>query len=204
MLTSTKRSTTCFTVSGDSSVVIDPYADNKVPGLAPLSLSAGAVLCSHEHDDHNYIRAVRRCGSADAFCIKKLETFHDEEKGALRGKNTIHLISAGGIKAAHMGDIGCFLSEEQISLLAGLDALLIPVGGYYTIDAAAAKEIVSLLSPAVVIPMHYSSKDFGFSNIAPVDNYLSLCSDVVYYPGNEIEIIKGMPRQTAVLKYLLP
>ncbi len=49
----------CFTVEKDGfSIVFDPYGPNTVPGLAPLSLIADMVLCSHEHGDHGYTDAV--------------------------------------------------------------------------------------------------------------------------------------------------
>ena len=80
--------------------------------------------------------------------------------------------------------------------------MLIPVGGFYTIDANEAKNIVNLIAPKVVIPMHYKSDSFGFDVLATVDDYASLCDDVVYYDTNSIEISTGSEKQTAILKYI--
>ena len=66
------------------------------------------------------------------FEILKIDTFHDEQKGRLRGPNCIHILKANGMKVAHLGDLGCSLSAEQMELLKKTDALLLPVGGYYT------------------------------------------------------------------------
>ena len=128
----------CFTVEKDGfSIVFDPYGPNTVPGLAPLSLTADMVLCSHEHGDHGYTDAVtlKHSGTKNPFSITKIDTWHDPEQGALRGPNRIHILESDGLKIAHMGDIGCPLIREQKDLLKHLDAILIPVGGYYTIDA---------------------------------------------------------------------
>ncbi|MGE4277274.1 MAG: MBL fold metallo-hydrolase [Lawsonibacter sp.] len=192
----------CFTLeSEDGSVVFDPYQDGAVPGLAPLRLTADAVLCSHEHRDHGARSAVTLTGRSPSFHLTTLSTFHDPEGGALRGPNTIHILSSEGLRIAHLGDLGCPLTEEQLGLLQGLDALLIPVGGYYTIDVAQAQALVQQLNPRVVIPMHYRSDTFGYDVIARLDDFLALRSDVVRYAGNTLALTKDTPSQTAVLTY---
>lgn len=97
----------CFTLeTKEGSAVLDPYADGKVPGLAPLRLTADLVLCSHEHRDHNAREVVTLTGKTPTFGIETISTFHDAERGALRGENVIHIISAEGMRAAHLGDLG--------------------------------------------------------------------------------------------------
>lgn len=74
----------CFTVEKDGfSIVFDPYGPNTVPGLAPLSLTADMVLCSHEHGDHGYTDAVtlKHSGTKNPFSITKIDTWHDPEQG---------------------------------------------------------------------------------------------------------------------------
>ena len=97
----------CFSLTcRDFTVVLDPYADHYVRGLSPLRLAADLVLCSHtQHDDHNAAGLVSpRTGHANPFRVTEIPTFHDPEGGRLRGKNTIHLLEAGGLRVAHMGD----------------------------------------------------------------------------------------------------
>ena len=95
----------CFKIEeGGYSIVIDPYDDNYVPGLKPVRESAQVVLASHEHGDHNARNRVTLVpGGEGPFTITKIETYHDPEKGALRGRNTIHVFRAGGKKIAHFG-----------------------------------------------------------------------------------------------------
>ena len=192
----------CFTLEfEDGCVVLDPYQDGAVPGLAPLRLTADAVLCSHEHRDHGARSLVTLTGRTPAFQFTALPTFHDPEGGALRGPNTIHILSAEGLRIAHMGDLGCPLTPEQTDLLQGMDAILIPVGGFYTIDAHQAQDLLETLKPRVVIPMHYRSDTFGYDVIARLDDFLALRSDVVRYPGNTLVLTQDTPPQTAVLTY---
>ena len=122
----------CFAVESQGyRLILDPYQPDSVPGLAPLSLRADLALCSHGHRDHNAREAVQLTGAAPALQIQELHTFHDPEGGALRGENTIHVITAEGLRVAHLGDLGCWPEPELLEQLRDLDALLIPVGGYY-------------------------------------------------------------------------
>ena len=130
------------------------------------------------------------------------KSWHDEVQGAKRGPNTMRIFSAEGLRVAHLGDLGCGLTPEQAEALSGLDALLIPVGGFYTIDAGQAKAVVDQLKPRVVVPMHYRGKDFGYEVIGSVEDFLALQSGVVRYEGNVLELTQDTPAQTAVLTYL--
>ena len=116
----------CFTIqSEDGTLVLDPYQDGSVPGLSPLSLTADLVLCSHEHRDHGARETVALTGRTAAFQVDRLDAFHDDSQGSQRGKNTIHILSSQGLRVAHLGDLGCFPTPEQMDRLMGLDALLL-------------------------------------------------------------------------------
>jgi len=83
-----------------------------------------------------------------------------------------------------------------------VDVLMIPVGGYFTIDAAQAKELAGQIGARVTVPMHYRSGTFGHPEIGPVEDFLSLCRDVAVLESGEMEITADTPRQTAVFPYL--
>ena len=119
------------------------------------------------------------------FTIRTVETFHDGEGGALRGPNTIHILSADGVAVAHLGDLGHPLSPEQIAAIGPLDAVLIPVGGTYTVDAAGAKAVCEALHPKCAVPMHYRHAPCGLPNVAGVEDFLSL------WPEAEIRRLEG-------------
>ncbi|MBQ9663322.1 MAG: MBL fold metallo-hydrolase [Oscillospiraceae bacterium] len=191
----------CFTVSTqEGTVVLDPYSDGSVPGFGPLNLQADRVLCSHGHRDHNSAENVRLSGDPCGVEVHEIPSWHDDAQGTKRGPNTIHVLCAEGMKIAHLGDLGCMLNEEQIAALSGLDALLIPVGGYYTIDAEQAVEIVKQLRPRVTIPMHYRRGDHGYDVISTLDGFLQLCDNPVEYPDNVLVLDKETPSQTAILR----
>ena len=97
-----------------------------------------------------------------------------------------------------MGDIGCELTDEQYAALQGADALMIPVGGFYTVEPALAKKMADRIGAAVTIPMHYRSINFGYPVIAELNDFADLCADIQLY-GSSLEITKGMMKQTAIM-----
>lgn len=193
----------CFQVTCEGyTILLDPYTDNYVPGLAPLEAKANQVLCSHGHADHNAVDVIaveEKDGSP--FHITEISTYHDDQAGALRGINTIRVIDNGALRIAHLGDLGCELTPDQKAQLAGLDAVMVPVGGYYTIDAKQAEKLMKEISPKVIIPMHYRSERFGYDVLGTLDAFTDLFDVVVEYPGNTLELTADTEPHVAILQY---
>lgn len=150
--------------NGDKiTIITDPF--EKSVGLSPPRGNADIVLVSHDHYDHNNVKAI----SGEPFIangpgeydvkgvfVKGIYSFHDTSQGAERGANTIYVIEAEDMKICHLGDFGeKELSSEQLDKIGEVDILMIPVGGIYTIDANEAVKIINQIEPKVVIPMHY-------------------------------------------------
>ncbi|ABY91921.1 MAG: MBL fold metallo-hydrolase [Thermoanaerobacter sp.] len=172
----------CFKLTSEKGTVIvtDPF-DESV-GYPMPDVKADIVTSSHSHFDHNYFKAVK--GNFDIvdtvgehnikdIKIKGVSTFHDEEQGAKRGKNIVFVVDVDGIKVCHMGDLGHVLTEKQVEEIGSVDVLLIPVGGYYTIDSKQAVEVMNQLKPKITIPMHYKTEFINFP-IDTVDNFLNM------------------------------
>ena len=153
----------CFRLRGRSAAVVtDPYPPTI--GLKLSRLDADLVTVSHEHENHNYTQVVR-----DAYEIRGpgeyevagvsvigVPTFHDAEKGAKHGRNTVYLIEIDDVRICHLGDLGHALEDAEAEAIASPDVLLIPVGGHTAINAAQAAEVVRQLEPRFVVPMHYA------------------------------------------------
>ena len=164
----------CFKLNDE--LVIDPYKDGSVPGLLPLRTSAAKVICTHGHPDHSGVECVKINGGELGFEIEEVPSWHDDQEGALRGPNTIFVITSKntGEKLVHLGDLGHFPNEEQLEEISNADFLLIPVGGYYTIDAEMAVKICEAVKPKQIIPMHYRTHNSGYSELAEVSEFLRL------------------------------
>ena len=194
----------CFRVECQGyALVLDPFEPGSVPGCREIQEVADQVLCSHEHHDHNYRAGVtlRQDGPANPFIITALPSFHDDCGGEKRGPNIIHLLEAEGLRVAHFGVVGAMPSPEVLEKLQNLDAVMLPVGGHFTVGPKEAKEIVDAIQPRVVIPMHYRSDAFGFDVLGPVEDFLDLGGRWVRYDTDTLEIHPGMSRHTALLTY---
>ncbi len=193
----------CFTLEANGfRILLDPYEDGAVPGCAPLRQSAHQVLCSHSHHDHSWLEGVKLLPQQPSpFSVRTIAVFHDEKNGALRGENTIHIIEYDGLQVAHLGDLGHSLTPPQLETLGAIDALLIPVGGYYTIDPTQAQQIIQAVSPRVIIPMHYRRGGMGFDVLSPLEDFLALRQDVLEQKGNTLLLNRDTPAGTYVLQY---
>lgn len=191
----------CFMLESEAGrLVFDPYSDGSVPGWTLPELEADAVLCSHGHADHAGTEKVRLSGRGSGYAVKTVDCFHDEAQGAKRGTNKIHIVGCNGVRVVHMGDLGHTLSAAQLAEIGRPDVLLIPVGGYFTIDAATAHAIAGEIGARITVPMHYRSERFGYDVIGTLDEYTRLCSDVVYADTNSFDPADYADRVTLVLK----
>lgn len=194
----------CFKIEKEGyTVIVDPYKDDSVPGLRKVRETADLVLCSHEHGDHSGRECVKiREGGKNPFQITEIPTYHDDSEGSQRGKNIIRIFDDGEARIAHFGDLGCRLTPEQEKLLGGLDLVLIPVGGFYTIDGETAAEIIKRIKPKKVIPMHYRDpkRGYGYEVIGPVQPFTKAFPDVVVMGGSEADTEKDYGGSVLVLE----
>ena len=169
----------CFRLRGrEVTVILDPFAPST--GYTLPRGSPQIVAVSHDHPGHNYVagvggtpHVVRGAGEyeiADVF-ITGIQTYHDNVNGQERGANTAYLIELDELSICHLGDVGHGLSPEQAEALQEAHILLVPVGGQSTINASTAADIVRLIDPKVVIPMHYRT-EAGRPDLDPVDRFL--------------------------------
>ena len=190
-----------FMITSDAGtkIVTDPYATGGDFGYGEINESADIVTVSHVHNDHNNVaavrgnpRVVRGAGTLEVkgIAIKGIPSYHDEAGGRNRGENTIFCFEVDGIKVCHLGDLGHLLGDEQVAEISPVDILLVPVGGYYTIDGKVATEVCNQLKPRVIIPMHWNHK-WSFHEIASVDVFLEGKKDVNSSDASEVEFEQG-------------
>ncbi len=190
-----------LTTEGGTRIIMDPYQSGAFGGAlayGKITDAADIVLTSHDHDDHNYVKditgeftLINKAGDhkEKEVRIQGIPTFHDQSGGSERGTNIIHIIEAEDLRVAHLGDVGHVLDPETVGKLGKIDVLLIPVGGFYTIDAREAWRIVEDVKPAVTVPMHFKTEKCDFP-IAPVENFTSDRQGVNDTGKTEIEITR--------------
>lgn len=198
----------CFslTLNDGTVIVTDPF-DPSVGYPAP-GVRADVVLSSHGHGDHNCFEAVQgepRIINAEGEYelpgarITATPCFHDEVRGARRGTNLIFRVEADGLAVAHLGDLGHLPdTEAQKAALTGLDVMLIPIGGYFTIDTPTAVEIVNAFGPRAAIGMHFANAYCHYP-ISDEREFLRLTGGSVL--PNEIDVTADAPAGRFVLAY---
>lgn len=198
----------CFKIQGkEVTLVTDPY-DPQI-GFKLPRMTADIVTVSHDHYDHNNVAAISGnpfiINTPGEYEIKKvfiygIPSWHDDKEGNQRGSNTIYLIEFEELKIAHLGDLGDYLSDNQLEKLEGVDILIVPVGGTYTLNAKQAAEVISQVEPRIVIPMHYKipglkvnidnlnsfSKEMGVKEKEPEEKFRVTKKDL---PQEETKII---------------
>ena len=186
----------CFSLTYDSGAVLvtDPY-DASVT-YPPCDIPCTAALVSHGHFDHNYtdslageFAVIETAGkhSVAGLEITATPSFHDPEEGALRGSNLIMRIEGEGLSIAHLGDLGHMPNAQQLAAIEGLDVLMLPIGGTYTITTQQAEELIAAVKPRVAIAMHFRTDDYEI-NISRPDDFIR-DMQAVRMP-REIEITK--------------
>jgi L-ascorbate metabolism protein UlaG (beta-lactamase superfamily) len=198
----------CFKLKGSHvTVITDPYSPEI--GYSLGKNTARIVTVSHQHPGHSYAqgiggepKVVERPGEYEigGVLIIGIATFHDREKGEKRGKNTVYLLEIDEITICHLGDLGHVLNGEQVEEIDDVDVLLLPVGGLSTINAATAAEVVRLIEPKVVIPMHYQTPALKKMELDPVGKFLKEIGAKQVEPLPKLTVSKSsLPLTTQVV-----
>ena len=175
-------------------IVTDPY--DATCGYPVTPVKADVVLVSHGHHDHSavdtipgapcVIDASGEYDLGDGVSVIAVEAFHDDAEGTKRGRTLLFSIRAEGLNVLHLGDLGHIPTAAQAEALGTADVLMIPVGGFFTIDAAQAKATAELLQARVILPMHYKTCVNEDWPIAPVTEFTRLFDT----PAEEIGLLR--------------
>lgn len=200
----------CFLITSRDGlrVITDPYAVGGGINYSPIKETADVVSVSHGHDDHSNVSAVKgkpeiinNAGikTAKGIQFRGITTHHDEVQGGKRGSNTIFCFTMDDIKFCHLGDLGHVLNPEQVSEIGAVDILFVPVGGYFTIDAAVATQVCDQLGPKVIIPMHFKTPKCTYP-IADVEDFLKGKKNVRRIDNSEVDFeVEKLPANTEIL-----
>jgi len=160
----------CFRLTERSyaTVVTDPF-DNKTIGYDVLKLKADIVTVSHNAPGHNNTDVVKGTlhviDGAGEFEIGGVFITGVSTDGAggkkknkdFASRNTVYVFDYDGITVAHLGDLQQVPTQSEIESLGTINVALVPVGGGGGLNAAKAAEVISLIEPNIVIPMHYAT-----------------------------------------------
>lgn len=201
----------CFrlTERNFATVVTDPY-DSKSIGYEPLKLRADIVTVSHDASGHNNVAAVK--GSEHTIegpgefeiggvFITGVQTdgAGGRKKKDASPRNTLYVFDYDGITVAHLGDLQQVPTQAEIEALGTVNVALVPVGGGEGLNAAKAAEVISLLEPSIVVPMHYATPDAKV-NLDSLNKFIKEMGLSKPAPQPSLKITRsGLPGETRVV-----
>jgi L-ascorbate metabolism protein UlaG (beta-lactamase superfamily) len=172
----------CFRINerGMAAVVTDPF-DPEVVGYDPGKLRAEVVTVSCDKPAHNYVKGIR--GKAfeitgpgeyelgGVFITGVVINGKTKQRSTDTTRNTIYVIDYNGLKVAHLGELNNVPNQTEVEGLGEVNVALVPIGGKTSLNAAKAAEVISLLEPSIVIPMHYGVKN-SIMRLDPLSKFL--------------------------------
>jgi len=171
----------CFQIQDDTATIItDPFDESL--GLALPTLQADVVTVSHNTPRHNAVstvhgayKIIRNPGEYEIRNIfitgHAIYPAKHAANNAIQTRNTVFIFDIGGVKVCHLGDMTHVPIQSHMEALDSIDVLLIPVGGGKSLNAGQASEIISIIEPAIVIPMHYQLPGINIS-LEPLQKFL--------------------------------
>ena len=186
-----------ITAEDGTRIITDPYKTGEGFNHGEINETADIVTISHEHFDHSNAEAVKGnpqvvtdTAEAKGITIKAVATAHDDSGGSERGSNNIYCFQVDGVRVCHMGDLGHMLTDNQVVEIGKVHVLLIPVGGFFTIDAKTAQMVAEQVRARVIIPMHYKTDKMNLP-IAGLDEFLKDKDNVTQIDGSEVEFTRA-------------
>lgn len=200
-----------FKIKGkNASVVTDPFLSSMV-GFKFPKVEADMVTVSHFHKDHNFVEGVGGepfvIDAPGEYEIKGVSvfgfpSFHDKVSGKERGVNTIYVIEVDGLRICHLGDLGTELSAKILEEINGVDILMIPVGGVYTLDPKEAITVIGQIEPLIILPMHFKAQGMtkDYDGLSTVKDFIGQMGTTGTENLDKLVITKDkMPTETKVV-----
>jgi L-ascorbate metabolism protein UlaG (beta-lactamase superfamily) len=200
----------CFRLSerGMASVVTDPYDHNDV-GYDPLKLRADIVTISHDAPGHNNLSAIK--GEPHAITgpgefeiggvfITGIQTNGVSQKNPEEKRNTLYVIEYNGVNVVHLGGLNRVPTQAEVEALGPVHVALVPIGGGSSLNAAKASEVISLLEPNIVIPMHYFTPSAKVP-LDPLNKFLQVMglTSVDTQPSLVLKTASSLPEETRTI-----
>jgi L-ascorbate metabolism protein UlaG (beta-lactamase superfamily) len=196
-----------FIERGMAAVVTDPF-DSDVIGYEPLKLRADIVTVSHDAPGHNFISVVkgvahRLTGPGEfeigGVFITGVQTDANGKRNVDKPRNILYLFDFDGLTVAHLGDLSQVPTQAEVEALGTVNVALVPVGGGNGLNAAKAAEVISLIEPNIVIPMHYQHPSCNLA-LDPLSKFLKEMGLTTQETVPSLKLSRsGLPDETKVV-----
>jgi L-ascorbate metabolism protein UlaG (beta-lactamase superfamily) len=197
----------CFRLKTRGAIVVTDPCGRDV-GYSVPRMRADIVTVSHDHPDYSNCSLVQGdpkviTGPGEyevkGVFITGIATPLKKTRGPERARNILYLFDFDGLNVCHLGSLDHVPAHAQIEPLSDIDVLLVPVGAFATIGASQAAEIISLLEPRIVIPMHYKTKATKLK-LEPVTRFIREMGLPETSPRDSLDVDKNsLPSETQIV-----
>jgi L-ascorbate metabolism protein UlaG (beta-lactamase superfamily) len=200
----------CFRMMerGMATVVCDPF-DHRVVGYDPLKLKADIVTVSIDNSEHNFVSAIKGdphpiTGPGEfeigGVFITGVQTNGQSKNTEDEQRNTLYVFDYNGLTVAHLGQIDRVPSQAEVEALGPVNIALVPVGDGASLNAAKAAEVISLIEPNIVIPMHYATGE-STNKLDVLTKFLKEMgiSETEHVPSLKMTSASSLPEETRVI-----
>ena len=188
-------------------IVIDPY--EKSIGYAMPRVRADIVTVSHDSPGHTGVSAIKgefkvlnRPGEYEVrgVFITGVQTWRKAgAAGEPKEENVVFVFEFDGLTVCHLGDLSQVLTQAQVEALPSIDVLMVPVGSGGALDADAAAQVISLVEPSIVIPMHYHTP-LETLTLDPLSKFLKEMGVTEHSPQESLRVTRtDLPEETQVV-----
>lgn len=153
----------CFRIveRNKTTIMTDPYGASL--GIEPAGTTkTDVVTMSHDAPGHSDLEFIK----SDPYI---LSTPGEYEIGGVfvtgislhyvsdveNRYNVGYLLNYDGLTVFHAGDLAFVPDQSVVEGLGEVNVLLVPIGGGKSLTAAQASDVVSLIEPSYIVPMHY-------------------------------------------------
>lgn len=196
----------CFRIveRGRASVVTDPFDESL--GYEVPKLKSDIVTISHDAPGHNNLdtiksqRVIRGPGEYEIGGVFVIGVATFDEKAENPRRNVVYVLDYDGLTVAHLGDLDHVPSHSMIELLGPVDVALVPVGGGGSLSSSQAAEVISLLEPSIVVPMHYRTEALRGLELDGVDRFMREMGINAIQEEPMLRVVSSsLPEQTQVV-----
>ncbi|MCC6798701.1 MAG: MBL fold metallo-hydrolase [Anaerolineae bacterium] len=197
----------CFRITerGRATVVTDPFGEHLGYEVPRLKTDIAAI--SHRAPGHAALDTLREVqyvidGPGEyeigGVFVIGVATYNPDTPDPRQ--NVVYVFDFDSLTVAHLGDLDHVPPQSLIDQLGHVNVALVPVGGGGSLSSGQAAEVVSLLEPAIVIPMHFQTPHLAGAQLDTVDRFLKEMgvSSIETVPFLRLSA-GGLPEQTQVV-----
>jgi L-ascorbate metabolism protein UlaG (beta-lactamase superfamily) len=199
----------CFRLrEGGVTLVLDPY--DKSIGYNMPRIRADIVTVSHNSPGHTGVAAIKgeskvlaRAGEYEVkgVFITGVQTWRKAGvQGEPKEENVVFVFEFNDLTVCHLGDLSQVLTQAQVEALPNIDILMVPVGGGTALNADEAAEVISMVEPHIVIPMHYETPLETVVKLDPLGKFLKEMGVSEHAPQESLKVSHSdLPEETQVV-----